>query len=429
MVKKLKYSALFTIVALFLIFSSYNSNLTYVLAQGHGSQHQSGSQSPDDGMMQYAFENNIQVNLTTTANTTVDIEIGEGLANRFIGLNINASNPIKISFKAQNNFDVNPGKKMQWHGHSNNNPNQADISNNLENTPIEEYNVNYDYETFYQIDIEGEINSIEIYTSINPELGVSKLDTFSLGWAIFNNKSQSWEILSTDTEHDLISTEIEQDGLENEQLILTVINFTPVLPGSFFSSTLGIIFIIFILITAIFGLIMTNTEYRDYLLNRIMHFSTGPHRLTIEQVLENENRDRIITLILEQPGVHFNEILRELDISAGTLVWHLDILDTFKVIQKQRIGQYLVYFPYTVKNPINKLDLKLRKSRTTLEILQLINDHPGMYQNQIAHRMDLNHKTIKYHIDKLIESELVVAKKKGRRNLFFPNGNSRIDSN
>ena len=165
---------------------------------------------------------------------------------------------------------------------------------------------------------------------------------------------------------------------------------------------------------------MTNTEYRDYLLNRIIHFNTGPHRLTIEQVLENENRDKIITLILEEPGVHFNEILREIEISAGTLVWHLDILETFKVIQKQRIGQYLVYYPYTVKNPINKLDLKLRKSRTTLEILQLINDHPGMYQNQIARRMDLNHKTVKYHIDKLIESELIMAKKKGRKNLFFP---------
>ena len=151
-----------------------------------------------------------------------------------------------------------------------------------------------------------------------------------------------------------------------------------------------------------------------------MHINTGPHRLTIEQVLENENRDKIITLILEQPGVHFNEILREIDISAGTLVWHLDILETFKVIQKQRIGQYLVYYPYTVKNPISKLDLKLRKSRTTLEILQLINDNPGMYQNQIAHRMDLNHKTVKYHIDKLIESEFIQTKKKGRKNLFFP---------
>ena len=117
-----------------------------------------------------------------------------------------------------------------------------------------------------------------------------------------------------------------------------------------------------------------------------------------------------------------------MNISAGTLVWHLDILETFKVIQKQRIGQYLVYYPYTVKNPISKLDLKLRKSRTTLEILQLINDHPGMYQNQIARRMDLNHKTIKYHLDKLIESGLIISKKSNRRKIFYPNTDLDIDS-
>jgi len=421
MVKKLKYSIIITIVSFFLIFSSLNSELTYGLAQGTGPQKQTGSQSPNDGVMPYNFTNNIQVNISATANATVDLEIEEGLANRFIGININASTPIKISFLARKNFDISPGKKMLWHRNSDNNPNPSNIitSQGFDNNPIEEFNVDYNYDTFYQIDIEGEINSIEIYTKIDPNLGISKIDTSSLGWAIFNNETQTWEILSDDTEQDTISTELDQDDVLNNQLILTVINFSPI-SGSFFSSTLGIILIVAILITAFFSLIMTNTEYRDYLLNRIMHINTGPHRLTIEQVLENENRDKIITLILEQPGVHFNEILREIDISAGTLVWHLDILETFKVIQKQRIGQYLVYYPYTVKNPISKLDLKLRKSRTTLEILQLINDSPGMYQNQIAHRMDLNHKTVKYHIDKLIESELILTKKKGRKNLFFP---------
>jgi len=402
--------------------------MTYGLAQGSGAQHQTGSQSPADGMMQYPFENNIQVNLSTTANTTIDLEIEEGISNRFVGININASTPIKISFKARRNFDVNPGKKMNWYGKSVNNPNANNIiaTQGLEEVPIEEYDIEYSYETFYQIDIEGEINSIDIYTSIDPNLGVSRNENSELGWVIFNNETQDWEILTTDSELDMISTTLDQTELVNDQLILTVVNFSPISTGSFFSSTIGIILIVVVLITAIFGLIMTNTEYRDYLLNRIMHINTAPHRLTIEQVLENENRDKIISLILEQPGVHFNEILREINISAGTLVWHLDILETFKVIQKQRIGQYLVYYPYTVKNPISKLDLKLRKSRTTLEILQLINDNPGMYQNQIAHRMDLNHKTVKYHIDKLIESELILAKKKGRKNFFYPQGNYQI---
>ncbi|QEE17106.1 winged helix-turn-helix transcriptional regulator [Promethearchaeum syntrophicum] len=426
--KKIKYSTIFTVISLFLIFISFNSELSYSLAQGSGPQHRIESQSPTDGMKPYIFENNIQVNLSTTANTTIDLEIEEGIANRFVGININASTPIEISFKARRNFDVSPGKKMNWHKKSVITPIASNFfaTPNLGESPTEEYDVEYSYETFYQIDIEGEINTIEIFTSINPALGVAKSDSSSLGWAIFNNETQSWEILTTDSESDMMTTTFDQNEIFNDQLILTVVNFSPIVSGSFFTSPLGISLIVVALITAIFGLIMTNTEYRDYLLNRIMHINTAPHRLTIEQVLENENRDKIISLILEQPGVHFNEILREIDISAGTLVWHLDILETFKVIQKQRIGQYLVYYPYTVRNPISKLDLKLRKSRTTLEILQLINDNPGIYQNQIAHRMDLDHKTVKYHIDKLIESELILAKKKGRKNLFYPHGNFQI---
>ena len=81
MVKKLKYSTIFTVISIFLIFFSFNSEMTYGLAQGSGSQHQTGSQSPADGMMQYPFDNNIQVNLSTTINATIDLEIEDGIAN------------------------------------------------------------------------------------------------------------------------------------------------------------------------------------------------------------------------------------------------------------------------------------------------------------------------------------------------------------
>ena len=429
MAKKSKFSMIFAIALILSILISLNTEILFSSAQGNGPQHRTGSQSPEDGMMQYAFENNIQVNLSTTANLTLDLEIEEGLANRFIGININASTPISISFKARGNFDVRPGKKMNFHGPPGNKPTFfPEISAEAEESVNDEFSIEYDYETFYQIDIDGEINSLEIYTLADPSLGISKSDTSTIGWAVFNNETQSWEILPITTQTNLISTDIDQNEIQNNQIILTVVNFSPITPIPFFSSTLGIILIVAMVIAALFGLIMTNSEYRDYLLNRLMHINTGPHRLTMEQVLENENRNKIIALILEEPGIHFNEILRELNISAGTLVWHLDILETFKVIQKQRIGQYLVYYPYTVKNPISKLDLKLRKSRTTLEILQLINDHPGMYQNQIARRMDLNHKTIKYHLDKLIESGLIISKKSNRRKIFYPNTDLDIDS-
>ncbi|MHA1324086.1 MAG: winged helix-turn-helix transcriptional regulator [Candidatus Helarchaeota archaeon] len=180
------------------------------------------------------------------------------------------------------------------------------------------------------------------------------------------------------------------------------------------------VIIVLIIILIATGVVISKQEYREYLLKRVLHLNTEPHRLNMEEVLENENRSKIINLILEEPGIHFNELLRRTGISAGTLAWHLDILETYKVVQKRRIGQYLVYFSYLDTNPFSGMDPKIMKSRTTLDILNLISDNPGMYQNQIAKRLDLNHKTIKYHLDKLLDAKLIYAERKGRRRRFYP---------
>lgn len=190
-------------------------------------------------------------------------------------------------------------------------------------------------------------------------------------------------------------------------------------PSSFNPLLLYILITIIFMIVA-FSIVISKKEYREYLLNRVLHIDADPHRLNMEDVLENENRSKIISCILEDPGIHFNELLRRVGISAGTLAWHLDILETYKVIRKIRIGQYLVYFSYLDENPFSKMDPKISKSRTTLEVLQLISDHPGLYQNQIAKRLDLNHKTVKYHLDKLLEVDLIYSERKGRHRGFYP---------
>ena len=164
---------------------------------------------------------------------------------------------------------------------------------------------------------------------------------------------------------------------------------------------------------------MTTEEYRSYLLNRFLPLNKGPHRLSMEQVLENETRGGIIDIILETPGVHFNQLLRQMSISAGTLAWHLDILETFKIIKKERVGQYLVYFSYLDANPLENMDFKLQKSQTTLEIVRLIRENPGIYQNQLAKKLKLNHKTIKYHLNKLLDIHLIYFKVDGRKRLYY----------
>ncbi|WP_457556804.1 winged helix-turn-helix transcriptional regulator [Candidatus Harpocratesius sp.] len=173
--------------------------------------------------------------------------------------------------------------------------------------------------------------------------------------------------------------------------------------------------------TVLFILYMSVPEFRQYLLNRYLPMHTAPHRLTMEEVLENEIRMNLITLILERPGIHYSELLREIDTSPSNLAWHLDILETYKIIQKQRLGKYLIFYPYLDKNPFANLDPTIAKSKTTLEILKIIGENPGIYQGKIAKRLDLNRKSVQYHLDKLEELKLIRREKLGRKVLLYQN--------
>jgi predicted transcriptional regulator len=190
-------------------------------------------------------------------------------------------------------------------------------------------------------------------------------------------------------------------------------------PGVF-DPTFIIIIIICIAIIAIFGLTMTREEYRNYLLTRTVFVNKGAHRLSMEDVLDNERRNKILDLLIAQPGIHFKELMRQTDIGASNLAWHLDVLETYKIIHKQRVGHFLIYYPYLDKNPFAAIDPKIAKSKTTLEIFQLVADNPGMYQNEIARRMGLDHKTVWYHLDKLVTAVLISSRKDGRRTRFYP---------
>lgn len=173
--------------------------------------------------------------------------------------------------------------------------------------------------------------------------------------------------------------------------------------------------------TVLFILYMSVPEFRQYLLNRYLPMHTAPHRLTMEEVLENEIRMNLITLILERPGIHYSELLREIDTSPSNLAWHLDILETYKIIQKQRLGKFLIFYPYLDKNPFANLDPTIAKSKTTLEILKIIGENPGIYQGKIAKRLDLNRKSVQYHLDKLEELKLIRREKLGRKVLLYQN--------
>ncbi|MFX0174514.1 MAG: hypothetical protein ACFE9L_21765 [Candidatus Hodarchaeota archaeon] len=67
-------------------------------------------------------------------------------------------------------------------------------------------------------------------------------------------------------------------------------------------------------------------------------------RINEEAVIENETRQKIIESLKDRDFLHFRELKRELGIGTSSLKWHLRVLEDFKVIHHQKVGQYEIFF-------------------------------------------------------------------------------------
>jgi predicted transcriptional regulator len=185
-----------------------------------------------------------------------------------------------------------------------------------------------------------------------------------------------------------------------------------------------LIIIISILIAAVLSVsifeVLTVKEYKGYFIKRI-HIKRGKSYLTISDIFENENRVNILTQILNNPGIHQNELLRRCNLQKGQLQWHLDVLLKYHIIKKEKHGQYTIYFPITSSiESIENFKTLPKKSETTSKILDVIQNNPGITSSEIAKKINLARNTVKYHIDKLSESDLIFSKEEGRKLELYP---------
>jgi len=166
--------------------------------------------------------------------------------------------------------------------------------------------------------------------------------------------------------------------------------------------------------------VLSVKDYKGHFLRK-KYIQTGNSYLSLEDIFENENRAKILKQILNNPGIHHNELLRTCQLQKGQLQWHLDVLLRNHIIKKEKYGQFTLYFPITSSfGTIDKMKKILSKSKTTSEILNIIQDNPGINSSEISRVLNLSSSTIKYHIDKLSEENLIILKRKGRKIEIFP---------
>ena len=141
----------------------------------------------------------------------------------------------------------------------------------------------------------------------------------------------------------------------------------------------------------------------------IVSLMGGIKYVTPENVLNTDVRKNLYKHIEERPGSHLREIARELDLKPSNAAWHLRKLEQTNLVRSRIIGGKKVF--YLVEGGIEArkeaIAESILRNKNARDIMLYLQDSPGKHLLEIAHALNLNHHTVKWHIKKMYMAELI----------------------
>ncbi|MDP6156579.1 MAG: response regulator [Candidatus Thermoplasmatota archaeon] len=135
-----------------------------------------------------------------------------------------------------------------------------------------------------------------------------------------------------------------------------------------------------------------------------------------EKLVHNETRDRIHDFISTNPGEHYRSIQTKLQLGNGVLNYHLHILEKKKLIKANKDGIYKRYYPMTLMIPRGG---NRRLSKTQEKIVKLINERPGILQQDISNSLRISRQLTSYHVRQLMRNGTLKIIKDGNQSRLW----------
>ena len=127
----------------------------------------------------------------------------------------------------------------------------------------------------------------------------------------------------------------------------------------------------------------------------------------------SDQRARIATHVSDTPGIHFNELARELDLASGQVQYHIRRLcKEGRIVQQHVYGQTHYYPPGYTEWERNALALFHRE--TARDILMDLVEHEPAAPATVANRLDIARSSLEWQLDRLIDQQLVTKRRDDR---------------
>ncbi len=133
----------------------------------------------------------------------------------------------------------------------------------------------------------------------------------------------------------------------------------------------------------------------------------------------SENKLYIYKYILNTAGVHLRKICKELGLAMGDTQYHLSILEKEGRIKSRRIGKHRHYYPVAIPDEQNEIVIAFLRQETARDILIYLIMNPGSTQQDLANFKNVSAPTIKWHMSRLTEFELIIITREGKKVKYF----------
>ncbi|WP_436345944.1 winged helix-turn-helix transcriptional regulator [Natronorubrum sp. FCH18a] len=126
----------------------------------------------------------------------------------------------------------------------------------------------------------------------------------------------------------------------------------------------------------------------------------------------SEHRLRIARRVHRQPGVHFNELVRTLELTPATVRDALDDLLEQGTIAVEELSGRTHYYPPSYDD-WERRALAAFHRETAREILVYLYEHGQSRPNDVTTALDIARGTLEWHLETLLEWDLVEKRRDG----------------
>ncbi|AUG46806.1 ArsR family transcriptional regulator [Haloarcula taiwanensis] len=138
----------------------------------------------------------------------------------------------------------------------------------------------------------------------------------------------------------------------------------------------------------------------------------------------NDTRARIYQHIKSNPGVHFRELTRALDLATGQVQYHLARLDR---VHSESVNGRTHYYT-TSFDPWERHAIAFFQRETARDILVALMECETARPEEVADHLDIARSTLEHHLSSLTEHDIVEKRRsEGRVTLALCRPDSTVE--